>query len=165
MAVSEILDENLLKVHKLKEGDIILKINEIAIDSIFNFYSEILKYRENDECVTMLIRNGKHKTIKGNFAGKPKESSENHDIIYDEVAFMDGYLRVIIDKPQSDKPMPAIYFIQGYTCGSLDNVNPLYPNERFSNYEFKIHFCSMGWFCFWFLFLTPFQVSLPEILF
>jgi len=40
---------------------------------------------------------------------------------------MNGYIRVIIDKPRTNKPLPAILFIQGYTCGSLDNVNSMHP--------------------------------------
>ncbi len=128
--VDELIDEELSKIHKFEQGDIILTINNNRIDSIHYLYSEVLKYRQDDECVSEVIRNGKKKTLKGKFPPKPYETSEKFDVIYDEIAFMDGYLRVIVDKPSSDKPMPAILFIPGYTCGSYDNINPLHPYIR-----------------------------------
>jgi pimeloyl-ACP methyl ester carboxylesterase len=119
--------EEYAKAHHLKKGDIIIRINDQIIKNEQDLRSAVSKNRAGDLAQITVLRNGKSKTLKGIFASRPFETSETLDIIYDELAFENGWLRIIIDKPRKSGPLPAILFIQGYTCGSLDNVHPKHP--------------------------------------
>ncbi len=121
------IKEDFAKKHLLKKGDIITRINDSKIKNESDLRSAVSLYREGDPCMMVVIRNGKQKTLKGVFPSRPYETSETHEVLYDEIAFGNGWLRVIIDKPGKSGPMPAILFVQGYTCGSLDFVNPKHP--------------------------------------
>ncbi len=125
--IIKINDIEVSKKHKLKTGDIILSINSIEVKSISGLVTEVSKYNEDNEVSFSIIRNGKQKQIKGTFPAKPYEKSENHEILYDQFEFDEGYIRTIIDKPDGDIKYPAILFIQGYTCGSIDNVGEKHP--------------------------------------
>lgn len=120
--IDSMTDQKNTEKHHLKINDIILRINNENIGSPQDLTAQLKKYKEGDEANFELIRNGKTKNVAGIFPGFPFESSDNHDVIYDEFAFDGGYIRTITDKPRGDKKFPAILFIQGYTCSSIDNV-------------------------------------------
>jgi uncharacterized protein len=35
-----------------------------------------------------------------------------------------GYIRTIVNKPEGEGPFPAVFYLQGYTCASIDNLAP-----------------------------------------
>jgi uncharacterized protein len=107
---------------KIKTNDVILKVNSSIISSVKEYKLEASKFKENDTLAFLIIRNKKTLLLKGKAVGLAYETSENFDIVYDEVKFMDGWMRVIINKPKSAGKHKAIFFIQGYTCYSLDNI-------------------------------------------
>ena len=107
---------------KLTQNDVILKINNIEIENSQGFVSLIKSYREGEKVVVDYVRNGEHKRAEGIALAKPKETSEDYEVIYDEAKFNDGYIRIIINKPHGIAKAPAIVFIPGYMCYSLDNI-------------------------------------------
>jgi uncharacterized protein len=120
--VSQVLEQGTAGLLKLKPNDIITEFNGKAVETPGQLSLAIRELREGDPVTLSFWRSGKQKSIKGKMAGYPKETADKYDIIYDEVAFRDGYLRVIINKPKTAGKHKAILFIPGYMCYSLDNI-------------------------------------------
>lgn len=120
--VTEILKGSTGEVLKLKANDVILKVNSIITLGTKKFRTAVNNFKENDTVVLLIVRNNKNQILKGKAVGLAYETSEKYDIVYDEVKFMDGWMRVIINKPKTSGKHKAIFFIQGYTCYSLDNI-------------------------------------------
>lgn len=64
---------------------------------------------------------------------RPFETDDNADVIYDEAPYRGGKLRVIINKPFQKQRMPAMLFIPGYTCNSIDELKEDHPYKRIIN--------------------------------
>ncbi|MBP6722782.1 MAG: alpha/beta fold hydrolase [Bacteroidia bacterium] len=76
-------------------------------------------------------KKSKELELKGQIKGAAREQSNaKYDILYDEAAFEDGWLRTITMTPKSAGPHPIIYFIPGYNCFSIDNMNPNGPYRK-----------------------------------
>ncbi|MCD4791351.1 MAG: PDZ domain-containing protein [Bacteroidales bacterium] len=125
--IDSLTNISLIEKHKLKPADIILSINGNDVSTIRSLKQQVSLSREGDEVSFKIIRKGKVKEITGIYPSFPYEKSETHEIIYDKFEFDDGFIRVIIDKPKGQGKLPAILFIQGYTCSSIDNVGDKHP--------------------------------------
>jgi len=125
--VDSLTNNNLTKKHKLKSADIILSINGNDIKTLRDLKEQVSLSREGEKVKFKIIRNGKIRKIVGIYPMFPYEKSKTHEIIYDKFEFDGGYIRVIIDKPKGQNKLPAILFIQGYTCSSIDNVGDDHP--------------------------------------
>lgn len=120
--IDSLLSQNFSEKHHLRVHDILLNMNDSKTKSMRELGMLVANYRAGDEVRFEIIRKGQKKEVAGVFPAFPFETSEQHDIIYDNFEFDDGYIRTIIDKPKGNKKFPAIFFIQGYTCSSIDNV-------------------------------------------
>lgn len=115
---------------KLLEGDIIKAINEVPTPDNATIMAAIATKREGDKAEVLVVRNGQNLVLKGQYVGRPFETSSITDVIYDQVAYKNGQLRVIINKPKQEGKLPAILFIPGYTCTSIDNLRAIHPYKR-----------------------------------
>ena len=120
--INEVIPNSTASALKLNEKDIVLEINDVAIIDRNSLRSLFNNIRENDLVTVNYFRNGKSKNGKGKAVAKPYEESEDYEIIYDEVKFREGLIRTIITKPKGIEKAPAILFIPGYMCYSLDNI-------------------------------------------
>ena len=68
-----------------------------------------------------IIRNKKEMKLRAKVIGHPFETDDNAEVIYDQAPYRGGLLRVIVNKPRKEGKMPAMLFIPGYTCNSIDN--------------------------------------------
>lgn len=115
---------------KLKSGDIIKAVNQDTIDDFPALMKILAQKRHGDKADLSVLRHGKLVKLSGKFVGRSLEKSEYSDVIYDEVKFKDGFLRVIINKPKKEGKFPAMLFIPGYPCTSLDNLRDNHPYKR-----------------------------------
>lgn len=127
VSVIEIANHDFAKLHKLKKGDVLLSADGNQLSKSSEVISYLKTKRSGDVISFNIIRNNKRKIIKSKLPAAPKEKSDDHDIIYDQFTFNQGSIRVIVDKPRTKEKVPAILFIQGYTCGSLDNRGENHP--------------------------------------
>ena len=118
---------------KLQSGDLITSINSIEITS-FNYLIESLKSLNIGEKIELnVIRDNRLIKLSGQLKSRPKEMVEansSFDILYDSVNYKNNQLRSIIYRPKlanSNVKFPAVYFVQGYTCASIDDG--LFPNS------------------------------------
>ena len=115
---------------KLEENDVLLEINQQKISNYADLVTA-LSDKVDMQAATFIVQRGEKKlTLSGKFVGRPFEKAEFGEILYDQVAFKNGFLRVIINKPKQESKMPAILFIPGYTCTTIDNLTPTHPYKR-----------------------------------
>ncbi len=115
---------------KLLEGDVIKQINQVPTPDYAALTNAISSKRDGDEAVVEVTRKGKNLLLKGKYKGRPFETSAITEVIYDQVPFKNGQLRVIINKPKQEGKLPAMLFIPGYTCTSVDNLRENHPYKR-----------------------------------
>jgi len=114
----------------LKKGDILLEINNFPVINKSDLQQRLTYAREGDVIEATVWRNGKKHRSKAIVIGRPYEPAINGEVIYDEVNFLGGKVRLIINKPVKAEKMPAILFIQGYPCSSIDNLNSNHPYKK-----------------------------------
>ena len=115
---------------KLQEKDMITKIGEKTFTSADEFISQFLTYEPGKEIQLSVLRGKKKLTLKGKVVARPYETDDNATVIYDEANYKGGQLRVIINKPFKENKMPAMLFIPGYTCSSIDELTSDHPYKR-----------------------------------
>lgn len=115
---------------KLQENDIILKIGDKGFRSSEEFTKLFLDYIPGEEVQLYVMRSKKKLSLKAKVVARPYETDDNAAVIYDEANYKDGQLRVIINKPFKENKMPAMLFIPGYTCSSIDELTSDHPYKR-----------------------------------
>jgi len=115
---------------QLQEKDLILKIGNSTFSSTDEFINEFLKYAPDQEVQLTVLRGKKELVLKAKAVARPYETDDNASVIYDEANYKGGQLRVIINKPFKETKMPAMLFIPGYTCSSIDELPPSHPYKR-----------------------------------
>lgn len=114
----------------LQAGDVILRANNYTATSVYPFIDQLAGYRKGDLVELEILRNGKKMKLSGEMKGFPPETSSYAEVIYDQVPFEDGYVRTIIHKPHISGKRPVLFFIQGYTCASMDNMGEYHPYTK-----------------------------------
>ncbi len=115
------------KALNLQPQDVLLEINGTKINSTAELSKFITTVYEGDKVEITIFRNKKKQILKGTFVGRDKETDAYADVIYDHAAYKGGNLRVIINKPKKEGKMPAVLFIPGYTCSSIDGLPTNHP--------------------------------------
>ena len=105
----------------LKAGDRILKINNQTLANFSELIAVVQPLKAKQPISVTFERNGKTMTRKGSMQPRPYEVSDNAEVLYGSVDYEGNQLRAITYKPNGVQgKAPAIFFIQGYTCGSID---------------------------------------------
>ena len=116
---------------KLQKDDLITHIGGLSsFASVNDFIQLFLRYAPNDPVKLTVIRSGKKITLKANAIARPLETDDNATVIYDEANYKGGQLRVIINKPFKETKMPAMLFVPGYTCTTIDELTNDHPYKR-----------------------------------
>jgi len=114
----------------LIENDRIHFVNGQKTSSYKEFSAIWSNFREGDTLEIKLQRNKQTLVKKGTCSAKPMESSENYAVEYGFVRFKEGLLRTITTIPKGKGKKPALLFIPGYTCVSVDNMGAKNPYSR-----------------------------------
>ena len=115
---------------QLQEKDLILKIGNSTFASTDEFSQQFATYSPNQEVQLTVLRGKKKLVLKAKAIARPYETDDNATVIYDEANYKGGQLRVIINKPLKETKMPAMLFIPGYTCSSIDELTSDHPYKR-----------------------------------
>ncbi len=104
-------------------NDKITQINGKKVHSFAELINELSQMRAGDNLKLKVLRSKKVLTLSGNLQSQPKDKSNDFNVVYSSVSSNGNQLRSIIYTPNNLKPnkkYPALYFIQGYTCDSID---------------------------------------------
>ncbi|MGO4389051.1 alpha/beta fold hydrolase [Microvirga sp. 2YAF29] len=114
----------------LQARDIVLKLDGETIRSTGDVSAAIRKKRAGDSLNLSLVRAGKPMEQKVGLIGFPPETSANHETYYETVEAAGVRRRTIITKPKQDSHKPAVLFVGGIGCYSMD-----YPFDRETPYR------------------------------
>jgi len=115
---------------KLQEKDLIVKIGNSTFASTDEFTRLFTGYSPDQEVQLTVLRGEKKLVLKAKAVARRYETDDNASVIYDEAPYKGGQLRVIINKPFKENKMPAMLFIPGYTCSSIDELTNDHPYKR-----------------------------------
>jgi photosystem II stability/assembly factor-like uncharacterized protein/pimeloyl-ACP methyl ester carboxylesterase len=115
---------------KLQKDDVLTHIGNSPIAAWTNIPEKFSPFKLDEVMEVKIIRNKKEMKLRAKVLGRPFETDDNAEVIYDQAAYKEGQLRVIINRPKKDGRMPAMLFIPGYTCSSIDNLTFDHPYKR-----------------------------------
>ncbi len=115
--------------------DVLVRVNGVAVENWETLRRKGPRFFEGDAIAVDVWRSngkkGKVISLSGKALGVAKEQGNaRYDVVYGEAPFETGYLRTITMLPKTPGPHPIIYFIPGYSCFSIDNMNRLDPYPR-----------------------------------
>ncbi|WP_448564816.1 alpha/beta fold hydrolase [Thalassotalea ganghwensis] len=108
-------------------GDIVLSINEQAIFGREDLGKAKALLRAGETFSAQVLRDGKILKVEGIAQAMQTERFKGADVELDAVPFDNGYLRAILVKPKNVNNPPVVYYIQGYTCGTVEMQSPKHP--------------------------------------
>lgn len=105
----------------LQRGDVLLELDGKEVNSPDEAVRMVGAYRAGQTLKYKLIRSGKILAEKTVIQGLPAEKYADMEVTYGSVNAGDAKLRTIITKPKkSGGKLPALLFIQGIGCYSMD---------------------------------------------
>ncbi len=113
----------------IKTNDIITSLNGKVITTAEELVTEAGKLRKGDQVEIKVYRDGKIIELSATALEREKETSPGI-VEYLELPFDGGYSRTIVHYPNGEGPHPAIYYIQGYTCSSIEYNSDLSPFKK-----------------------------------
>ena len=130
LIITELSDGGTFAKLDAESGDILIELNGQPIQSIQDLLNVRNLLREGDVITATIIREGKSITLQGQAEKIPYETSPHSEVIYGQFNFKDGRIRTIVNKPNKKGKQPAIFFIPGYTCSSIDNMHSINPYRQ-----------------------------------
>ncbi len=113
----------------VKPYDLITNCNNVAIHSTPSLIQLAKHFKDGDSISLIVIRNNSSLKLLGFVKGKPYEVSDKFKITYGEFKFNDELIRTIFKEPVSKKSIGTVYFVQGISCYSLDNLQANDPTK------------------------------------
>lgn len=105
-------------------NDIIVGCNGMVINRVSDLSDVASGFRAGDKLEIHVLRNHERMTLNGIVQARPFEAAVNGEVIYGELPYMQGYIRTILNKPEGEGPFPAVFYLQGFPCASVDNMPP-----------------------------------------
>lgn len=128
--ITEIRPDGSAKAAGLKVGDVLLSITHTPITSTQQFVSLIRKYRAGQQFELQGLRKGKLFTRRVVVRSLPTETHTGFATVYQSVVVHSSKRRLIVTKPNSPGKHPAILFMGGMGCYSLDVLSEEHPYGR-----------------------------------
>lgn len=131
-AIIEVTSNSTAENLGMVPGDILLEVNEEKMDSIQKIVNLGKQFVAGNTATALVLRNAKTVKLKGAIKAKLPYIYSNHEIEILEIPFREGYVRAYLAHPKGEGPFPAVYFIQGYPCESI-NSHPYSPTLQLTS--------------------------------
>ena len=106
---------------ELAVGDMLLAINGSPVRSVAAFLAGMKLFKSGDRVICRVQRNQKEMDIEVTLADWPREQPGDIQVLYDAVDAPKATLRSLVTIPNGNtRKLPAILFLQGFDCGSID---------------------------------------------
>ncbi len=129
LVVSAITPHSTAEAIGIRQGDILLSLNKKPLhkpEELADFGKTLYP---GQAVAFQLLRNGKKTSIRGKAVAKPLETAASADVVYSQVPFREGQLRTIMYQPKAAGKHPAILFIPGFPCRSIDDYGTSSYNQ------------------------------------
>lgn len=114
----------------LHKGDILAKINDTPVRSSADVIAVVRANRAGKTIRLSVIRDGRKLDYDVPLVGLPLEASSDFETFYEAVEVGGSLRRTIVTKPSGDAKRPAVLFVGGIGCYSMD-----YPLDEKSPYR------------------------------
>jgi pimeloyl-ACP methyl ester carboxylesterase len=107
----------------IKVGDQLVEINSQKITAFSQIINLLGQMSAGENIQIVVKRDNKIQTLSGPLKPRPYETSEVATVSYEAVKYEGNILRSIVHTPKNiraNEKVPAIFYIQGYTCDSID---------------------------------------------
>lgn len=111
--------------------DIILELNGNAIESITDVQKHLVDARAGDEVRLLVLRDETEVVLLGQLKSRPKEDFGLAHVDLGQFSFDGGVGRLITVTPDPNKKLPAVFFIPGFSCMTVDGLQPWHPYRKF----------------------------------
>ena len=114
-------------------GDVLTVLNGELVNTprdVLNITGGL--YEGAEISISYQSKNGQKKASTA-LLGRPKESFKNAQVTYGQVNYPGNRLRSILVSPEGVVNPPVVYFLQGYTCGSVETVTDDSPMKKLMN--------------------------------
>jgi pimeloyl-ACP methyl ester carboxylesterase len=106
---------------ELAAGDILLALNGAPVESVARFLAGVRSFKSGDRLVARVQRGGKEMDIEVTLSELPREQPDGIEVLYDAVDTPGAMVRSILTRPAgAARKLPAILFVQGFDCNSVD---------------------------------------------
>lgn len=102
----------------LQVGDVVLHVDG-AIEGA-KILSELDRRRENDVVSFTVLRGARPFAVDVRLTARPHEAHGSHEVIYGEVLVESHRQRTIVTKMSGPMKRPAVLYVSGLTCESMD---------------------------------------------
>lgn len=126
--VREIFPDSSAQAAGLQPEDVLLRLNEQTLEGpgrLAAAVQEIGRVRGGQVLDATILRDDAELSVPVTLRSLPEESSPNYDTVYDAVDVDGVQHRVVLTMPRGEGPHPAMFFIQGLGCSSVEY--PLQP--------------------------------------
>ncbi len=120
--VQKVINHSTASDAGIQQGDIILRIDSFPLEGPNDLFRILQIKREDEEIAVLLKRSGESLQLQARMRARPLPSNPHGEVVATAVPFRDGLLRAFIEKPKGKGPFPTIYFLQGYTCSSVEFI-------------------------------------------
>lgn len=124
--LSDILPDGSLGKMNVPKETVLQQINDRQVRSMRDLSGALSGIKAGDDLTVVVFENGQQKTYQGKAQGRGLEKHPQASVEYGEVSYADNTLRSILYLPHGVEQPPVVFFIQGYTCQSIEmqNNNP-----------------------------------------
>ena len=110
---------------ELAVGDVLLAIDGSPVKSVAAFLAGMKSFKSGDRIICRVQRDQKEMDIEVTLADWPREQPGDIQVLYDAVDAPKATLRSLVTIPNGNaRKLPAILFLQGFDCGSVDWPQP-----------------------------------------
>lgn len=114
----------------IKQGDLLTHLNKKEINNIQDVLVITSQMYAGDKISASFYSKNKKLTSSTLLLGRPIENYKNGNVKYGEVEYKDNVLRSILVTPKNIKKAPVVYFLQGFTCGSIEITSENSPMKK-----------------------------------
>ena len=104
-------------------GDVIQTVDGQSVAAPFQFAYAISRHLAGESVSVGITRSAQQLNLIAILKARPFETSPNGDVLYRWVAVRGARRRVIVTRPSRPGRLPAVLFLQGLGCDSLDGID------------------------------------------
>ena len=124
-----VLGDATFGVMGVAQGTVLEKLNGETMESFGDVQRVMGGVKAGDPIKAVVFENGASKAYKGKAVGRPFEEHPHAKVEYGTVSYEDNMLRSILYLPDGVQQPPVVFFLQGYTCQSIE-MQPHFPAKQ-----------------------------------
>ncbi len=117
----------------IEKGSVLTRLNNTPVNTIQDVLAITGQLYEGDTIEAEYYLNNSKRKKSTSLLGRPLEDFVNGNVNYSEVVYDGNALRSILVTPKHIQKPPVIYFLQGYTCGSIETTSDDNPMKKLMN--------------------------------